>query len=118
MTDDPAPPSKRVRRGEGEVTQWPRGLVDYVPTGTPDAVPDPEEDRTRNRIRLAARLIGLLAGRGEEMAAELGSLAAAERSLGAGDEPDARRRVEALLGELERRAERPPSRAPRVPIEP
>jgi hypothetical protein len=52
------------------------------------------------------------------MSEERRLLAAAERSLRADDEPDARRRVEALLGALERRTEPAPARASRGPTEP
>ncbi len=76
----PAERARRTRRGEGEVTQWPRGLLDYTPGETPDAAPDPDEDRTGNRIRLAARLIGLLRSEGRDVQSEIEALHAAERA--------------------------------------
>jgi hypothetical protein len=94
----------RVSRGEGEVTQWPRGLVDYVPKGEPDVVPLPEEDRTRNRLLLAARLLSLLRSRGEDVDREVVELASAERAFAAGDRRRATELIERLLGELDTRA--------------
>lgn len=91
---------RRTRRGEGEVTQWPRGLLDYTPRETPDATPDPEEDRTINRILLAARLIGLLRSEGRDVREELGALRAAAAAREAGRREEATERVERLLGEL------------------
>jgi len=93
----------RVARGEGEVTQWPRGLVDYVPKGEPDGAPPLEEDRTRNRLLLAARLLSLLRARGEDVDREVADLASAERAFRAGDRRRATERVEHLLGELDGR---------------
>jgi hypothetical protein len=94
----------RVVRGEGEVTQWPRGLVDYVPKGEPDATPSPEEDRTRNRLLLAARLLSLLRARGENVDRELAELALAQRSFAAGDRRRATELVDELLGQIDRRS--------------
>ncbi len=93
----------RVRRGEGEVTEWPRGLVEYVPTGAEDEDPSAEEDRTRNRILLAARLVGLLRAGGANVDRELAELAAAERAFAAGDRDRATELVEGLLATLDRR---------------
>ena len=103
MTEGSDHPPKRVRRGEGEVTDWPRGLLHYTPSGPPDGTPDPEEDRTRNRLRLAGRLIAVLRSGGQDVERELRDLRAAQAAFDAGDRPDARERVERLLGVLERR---------------
>ena len=103
MPDEPRP---RTRRGEGEVTQWPRGLVDYTSKGSPDETPSPEEDRTGNRIRLAARLLSLLQSQGRDVHRELEDLTRTERAYGAGRTEEATRRVEELLGELGRASER------------
>ncbi len=103
MTEAGTPPPKRVRRGEGEVTEWPRGLVEYVPSGVPEATPDPGEDRTRNRLELAGRLIALLRAQGQPVDRELRELRSAQAAFDAGDRSDARDRVEQLLGELELR---------------
>jgi len=103
VADDPSPPAgrRRVRRGEGEVTQWPRGLTGYVATGPEDAVPSAEEDRTTNRLLLAARLLGLLRSQGRDVERELGALRAAEGALARGDRVDAARRIDRLLAELD-----------------
>jgi len=110
---DADPPPKRVRRGEGEVTQWPRGLVDYTPTRRPEATPDPEEDRVRNRLLLAGRLIGLLRSRGQDVEREVGTLRRLEAAFRAGDREAVADPVDRLLGTLDRRlsdaAAAPPS---------
>jgi hypothetical protein len=105
VTESSGPTRKgRVARGEGEVTQWPRGLVDYVPKDTPETPPSLEEDRTRNRLLLAARLLSLLRSRGENVDREVVDLARAERAFAEGDRRRATELVERLLGELDRRA--------------
>ena len=98
-----------MRRGEGEVTQWPRGLVAYVPKGPADAAPSLEEDRTLHRLELAARLVAVLRSRGEPMDPELALLSGAEEAWRAGDREGARRTVEGLLADLDART-RPPVR--------
>lgn len=97
----------RVARGEGEVTQWPRGLVDYVPKGAPETAPSPEEDRTRNRLLLAARLLSLLRSRGENVDQEVAALRRAERAFAQGDRQRATELVDGLLGALDARARNP-----------
>ena len=105
MTEEPsATPRRPIRRGEGEVTEWPRGLLDYVPKGPADSIPSPEEDRTRNRLLLAARLLAILRSRGEEVERELARLASAERALKAKDAARATQEVESLLADLDRRS--------------
>jgi hypothetical protein len=100
---EPEAPRKRVRRGEGEVTQWPRGLVDYVPSGRADATPDPEEDRVRNRLLLAGRLIGLLRARGAPVEEEVRALRGLEEEFHTAPREAVARRLDRLLGELDRR---------------
>lgn len=96
-----------MRRGESEVTQWPRGLVDYVPAGAAEETPSPDEDRTGNRLRIAARLIGLLRAGGEDVDRELATLAEAERAYAAKEPARATELVERLLGALDARTRRP-----------
>jgi len=93
---------RRIRRGEGEVTEWPRGLTEYVPAGPPDATPSEEEDRLRNRLQLAARLLGVLRANGRDVDASVRALAEAERQRVRGDRVGATRRVDAILAELDR----------------
>ncbi|MGD0249837.1 MAG: hypothetical protein ABSB97_02960 [Thermoplasmata archaeon] len=95
-----------MRRGESEVTQWPRGLVDYVPAGAEEETPSPEEDRTGNRLRIAARLIGLLRAGGENVDPELATLAEAKRAYAAKEPTRATELVERLLGTLDARTRR------------
>lgn len=104
MSDpEPAARPRRVRRGEGEVTQWPRGLIDYVPSGAPEESPDPDEDRTQNRLLLAARLLALLRARGLAVEAEVAELRRLEGRWRAGDRDGVAARLDRLLGELDRR---------------
>lgn len=102
---DPEPPSsrRRVRRGEGEVTQWPRGLVDYVPTGEADADPDPAEDRTENRLLLAGRLLALLRARGVAVEPEVAELRQIEAGWRSGDRAGSAPRLDRLLAALDGR---------------
>ncbi len=103
MTDpEPTPTRRRVRRGEGEVTEWPRGLVAYVPKGSDEGTASIEEDRTRNRILLAGRLLALLRAQGREVDAEVAELRAAEQALSHNDRRTATELVERLLAALDR----------------
>jgi hypothetical protein len=95
---------RRVRRGEGEVTEWPRGLVDYLPSGAPDATPSPEEDRDLNRLRLAARLLGFARAHGHSVDAAVTRLRLAERAFRDGEREKGRRIVDEVLTEVERQA--------------
>lgn len=111
--EDPPLPDRSVHRDQGEVNQWPRGLLGYVPSGPEDAGPPPEEeDRTAQRIRLAARLIDLLRARGEIDPTWLLRLRATEEAYRSGDRARATRSVDELLGELGERADRARLRDP------
>jgi hypothetical protein len=92
---------RRVRRGEGEVTEWPRGLVDYVPTGEPEEPPSPEEDRDLNRLRLASRLLGFARSEGVSVDEAVGRLHQADRAFRAGDRAAGRRLVDEVIAEVE-----------------
>jgi hypothetical protein len=102
VPDEPTEPNKRrrVERGEGEVTQWPRGLAGYVSKGPEDETPSPDEDRTGNRLRLAARLLSVLRSQGHDVDREVRELATAERAYSAGDRTTATRLVEQLIARL------------------
>lgn len=93
---------RRIRRGEGEVTEWPRGLVDYTPTGPVGAPPSQDEDRDRNRLRLAARLLGLARAQGRPVDDLVSRLHEADRALRAGDRQTGRRMVDDVIAQLER----------------
>lgn len=102
MTDDPpASGRRRVRRGEGEVTEWPRGLVDYLPSGAAERPPSPDEDRDLNRLRLAARLLGFARAKGLPVEAAVARLHRADRAFRAGDRAEGRRIVDAVVAEVE-----------------
>jgi hypothetical protein len=112
--DEPEPerPRRRaVRRGEGEVTQWPRGLTGYVPSGPEDDVPSPDEDRLTNRVRLAARLLAVRRDQGRDVDALVRQLVDAESALRAGDRARATVLLDGVLAGLERGDPRPPARA-------
>ncbi len=112
--DPEAPdPDRAIHRDQGEVHQWPRGLVGYVPSGPADAgPPSEEEERTAQRIRLAGRLIDLLHAHGEDDPTWLTRLREAERAYRMGDRDGATRCVDELLGDLGERADRARLRDP------
>ncbi len=116
MPDDEPNPRRRARvvRGEGEVTEWPRGLASYVPRGPKDATPSPEEDRTANRLQLAARLLGLLQARGEDVTHEIDALRDAESTFARGERSSAARQVDGILARIGARSDEgtTPARTP------
>jgi hypothetical protein len=92
---------RRVRRGEGEVTEWPRGLVDYLPSGAAEATPSPEEDRDINRLRLASRLLGFARSHGHDVDRAVTRLRQADRAFREGDRERGRRIVDEVISEVE-----------------
>ena len=92
------------------MTEWPRGLVDYLPSGAPEETPSPEEDRDLNRLRLASRLLGFARSQGLSVEGAVGRLREADRAFRAGDRETGRRIVNDVLSEVERvtRADTPP----------
>ncbi len=110
MTGDAPEPGRRVRRGGGEVTEWPRGLTEYVPVGPPDAAPSPEEDPLVNRLRLASRLLAVLRSQGLDVSREVAELRAADQLLTLGDRARAAGAIDGLLAGLD--ARRPPPTPP------
>ncbi|HKN06208.1 MAG TPA: hypothetical protein VJ021_01195 [Thermoplasmata archaeon] len=113
MTEEPPKGGRRrrVHRGEGEVTEWPRGLVDYLPSGAPEETPSPEEDRDLNRLRLASRLLGFARSQGHSVEGAVGRLREADRAFRAGDREAGRRIVDDVLSEVERVTGADPHRA-------
>jgi hypothetical protein len=101
--DPAADPRRPVKRGEGEVTQWPRGLVGYVPSGPEDEAPSADEDRTGNRLHLAARLLSVLRSQGRDVDREIRELTEAEAAFAKGDRPRATRLVDQLFADLDER---------------
>lgn len=99
-----------MKRGEGEVSQWPRGLAGYVASGPEDGTPSPEEDRTGNRLRLAARLLAVLRAQGRDVDREVRELTDAEAAYRRGEAARATRLVEQLFSDLDLRP--PPNAAP------
>jgi hypothetical protein len=85
----------RGAREESELTEFPRGLLSYVPKGPKGASPGPEEDPLANRLTLLLRLLEI-APPGEEARQEtLRLLGEARGALKEGD----RRRAQKLLNE-------------------
>jgi len=76
--------------------------LDYVPTGEEGTPPSPEDDRDRNRLRIAARLIGVARAHGHSVDGEVSRLRAAEAALRQGDREKGRRIVEDVIGDLEK----------------
>ena len=83
------------------MTEWPRGLVDYVPTGAPERVPSPEEDRDLNRLRLASRLLGFARTQGHRVDAAIARLREADRAFRDGHREEGRHIVDGVLAEVE-----------------
>ncbi|MGP8158325.1 MAG: hypothetical protein ACLPWO_01745 [Thermoplasmata archaeon] len=102
MTEDPPKGGRRrVRRGEGEVTEWPRGLVDYLPTGDSEHAPSPDEDRDLNRLRLASRLLAFARAHGHSVDSAIARLRRADQAFREGDREKGRRIVDDVLTEVE-----------------
>jgi hypothetical protein len=101
--DPPTGERRPVKRGEGEVTQWPRGLVGYVSSGPEDETPSPDEDRTGNRLHLAARLLSVLRSQGRDVDRELRELTEAEAAFSRGDRARATRLVDQLFTDIDER---------------
>lgn len=102
MTEEPSEGGRRrVRRGEGEVTEWPRGLVDYLPSGAPEQAPSPDEDRDRNRLNLAARLLSFARAHGRSVDGWVSRLRQADRAFREGDRATGRRIVDDVITEVE-----------------
>ncbi|MEM0129058.1 MAG: hypothetical protein QXG65_02680 [Thermoplasmata archaeon] len=99
--DGPRRP-RPVRRDEGEVTNWPRGLAGYVPRPeAPDqGPPGAEEDRVAQRIVLACRLTALARSAGRDDPGWDEEIRRAREAYARGDRKEARARTEAVLARL------------------
>jgi hypothetical protein len=90
----------RKARPESELREFPRGLVDYTPTGD-RGVPVPRDDEPiANRLVLVERLLDLRRSQGADVENWSRELTAAEAAYRAGDRPRAREicdRVHAAL---------------------
>jgi hypothetical protein len=79
---------------EPELSEFPRGLVDYTPVGD-RGVPTPEEeDPLANRLRLIERLVAVRRSQGRDVEALVAELTQAQQALDAGDRTTARRRID------------------------
>jgi hypothetical protein len=87
--------------GEPELSEFPRGLVSYVPTGDRGLPTSDEEEPTANRIRLVARLIEVRRSEGRAVESWVGALRAAQDAYADGDRKRARRLCDAVLSDVE-----------------
>ncbi len=88
---------------ERALSEWPRGLVGYVPRGEVGVPPEREEEPIANRLLLVHRLLEVRRSEGWNVEALYRLLAAAEEAYRAGD----RARARALGDEVHRRLEGP-----------
>ena len=97
--------SDRLRslRAEPPLREWPRGLVGYVPTLPEQGSPDADEDPVTNRLRLVERLLAVARSRGIPVDDLVPSLSEAARRRAAGDVRGARRLIDEVHAEVDRR---------------
>ncbi|MCI4360449.1 MAG: hypothetical protein L3J91_01980 [Thermoplasmata archaeon] len=87
--------------GEPELSDFPRGLVGYIPTGDRGHPTTDEEEPMANRIRLVARLIEVRRSEGRDVEAWIAALRAAQSAYLDGDRARARRLCDAVLSQVE-----------------
>jgi hypothetical protein len=92
---------------EPELSEFPRGLVDYVPVGSAGAPRSEEEDPLPNRLILLGRLAMIEQSQGRDVAPALARLTEARTALAAGNRERARRIADEVHAELERAPHRP-----------
>lgn len=93
---------------EPELSEYPRGLVDYVPVGSRGSPRPDEEDPVPNRLKLLGRLLAFRQSQGGEVESLLRRLGEAEAALRHGDRAKARRIGEEVQDALERDPGPPP----------
>jgi hypothetical protein len=91
---------------ESELTEFPRGLVDYVPKGERGRPPSEEEDALQNRQRLVLHLADLAPLLPEERAAVQRDLEEARAALARPDRNRARELIDRAHRRVEASAER------------
>ncbi|HEV2317675.1 MAG TPA: hypothetical protein VGV89_08905 [Thermoplasmata archaeon] len=89
------------RRGESELTEFPRGLVGYVPIGDRGRPLEPEDEAIAHRRRLVLHLTDLTPLAPEERQGILSTLREAERAIEARDRTRAKRLVDEAHTRLE-----------------
>lgn len=92
---------------EPELSEFPRGLVGYVPRGARGAPTAREEEPVANRLLLVNRLLQVRRAQGHDVDRLLPRLQEAEAAYARGDRLAARRLGDLVLGELERMGARP-----------
>lgn len=96
----------RADREESELTEFPRGLVGYVPKGDRGAPVPPEEEPLEQRRRLVLRLADLVELSPPDRARVESDLARAERALARGDRREAKRTIDEAHALVESSTER------------
>jgi hypothetical protein len=101
--------SRRLDAGESELelSERPRGLVDYVPRGDRGRPPERGEEPLSNRLLIVQRLYSVVAASGRPVGNLATTLARAERAYVAGDRGLARRLCDEVHAELDRIAGEP-----------
>ena len=94
--------------GEPELSEFPRGLVSYVPTGDRGHPTPEEEEPIANRIRLVSRLIEVRRSQGRDVQPWVGALNAARDAYASGDRARARRLTDEVLRAVEGAGRDPP----------
>jgi hypothetical protein len=95
--------------GEPELSEFPRGLVGYVPKGDRGHPIPEDEEPVANRIRLVARLIEVRRSEARDVEEWVRALREAQAAYQSGDRARARRLCDAVLREVE--TELPPRRS-------
>ena len=97
---------------EVELTEIPRGLVDYEPIGSRGAPVSREEDSVANRILLVQRLLDIRRAQGYEVAGLVAQLGRADEAYSAGDRIEARRLCDEVHSQLDEMGRRRPDIEP------
>ncbi len=87
---------------EPELSEFPRGLVGYVPVGDTGTPRPEEEDPLPNRLTLLGRLAMVEQSRGRDVRQALAQLKEAHAALSVGDRATARRIADEVHSDLER----------------
>jgi hypothetical protein len=100
----------RAAEEESELTEFPRGLVGYVPRGARGAPLPPEEEPLAHRRRLVLHLAELVELPPSEHAQVIAELALAEQEIARGERARAKERIDAVHQRIEEAGarQRPP----------
>lgn len=87
---------------ERALSEWPRGLVGYVPEGDAGVAPDRSEEPVANRLLLVQHLLAFRRSQGWSVEALIPRLQQAELAYQRGERSRARRITDEVHAELER----------------